>query len=685
MVKLKIGLRWGAALARLALASSLAAVLAACSSDLLSSPPASVTVSLKAAPTATPVYNGASIVWKTSTGAKSSVEYGTSAGVYDFATPQSSTAATDQAASITGLSASTAYYYRVVSYLGNGKTFRSGEYTFTTTAFTPVTFSTPVATPTYNTATVAFTTDLATTVSLEYGTAAGVYALSIPRDAVAQTIHSISLSGLEASTTYYYRVIAWSDATHTALSAEYQFPTSADPNVLAISVAPVETPTLTSLSIAWTSNFACTHFIEYGTSNGGPYTASTVATSTAATSHTELISGLASGTTYYYRIHMLWDTGADLISSQYSAVTTADVAPTAAQKARGVWIIGGLSGATVSTVVSAIDLYDPATGANGTWYPAAATTTGYTPVSFAACAAYGGKLYVFGGFDSTGATRNLVQIYTIATNSWTTGTAMPAVRANTFASVIGDKIYILGGTTAANATTNWAGAATTYEYSVSGNSWISTKVAFGTAGSERFSYAYDGTVYNLGGRTSAAGVVATHDGLLPSTAAQPVIGELDGAGVVETAMTAARGGFAGAVYKPSTTPAFVYVIGGISAYTGVTGCFVNFPTTVSLTPVNTVQYLHYPFAGQRLWASPTNQYPVTIAHGASVVTTAVSPARIIYFGGTTSLGASASGTANGYWIPTPPDPQTTWADTWTAISTASMSARWGQGAVTLNQ
>jgi hypothetical protein len=776
---------------RIVLAATAAVILSAVFSlsgcgDLLSSPPSTVTVTLAADPAAVTTYSGAAISWTTNVDCLYAIEYGTAAGTYSNATPKSATAASQHSATLSALSPSTQYFYRIVSFYEGIRPFNSAEFAFTTAA-APAgpaaglnVVATPVSAPTYYNATVDFTTSVPATYALEYGTAAATYTAATVRTGVAATAHSATLASLAPSTTYYYRIglyyegafaryspeysfttaadpvsamsIAGTPASapthsgatitfgtsragtyaleygtvstiyasatpktsvpdtfHTAVigglspgtryyyrmvlylggnfvanSAEYHFDTAADPNVLSINSGPTVTPTLTTLDIDWGSNLACTHVLEYDIDSGAPYAYSR-ASAVPDTMHSETITGLASGTTYYYRIRLLWNSGADLVSAEYSAATTAETVPTAAQKARGIWIIGGLSGSGIGTTVGTIDLYDPLTGPTGTWYPAAASTTGYVPVSFAAYAAYGGKLYVIGGFSDAGAVQSLVQIYTIATNAWTTGTPLPVAKANINASILNGKIYILGGTTA-NAGNPWAAAATTYEYSIAGDTWISTKVAYGAAGSERFSYGYDGTVYNLGGRTSATAVALTHDGLLPSTVAQPVNGELTGTGVVELAMTAARSGFSGGVYKPSATPAFIYLIGGASVFTATTGCFVNQGTTGG-TVLNMVQYLHYPFTAPRAWttAGANPSYPTSIAFGASVVSTAFSPARIYHFGGTQALGGSAAGQASGYWIPTPPDPQSTWNDTWTAISGTGMNARWGQGAVTLNQ
>ncbi len=659
--------------------------LFSCSSDLLSSPPATITVSLTGAPAVTATFASASIAFSTDQSVTVSVEYGTVQGIYSTSVPRTTANSANHTVSVANLNSSTTYYYRVISYLGSARSFQGAEYSFTTLPdpLAAVALSgAPVSIPLPYSSTVTFNTTVTATYALEYGTAPGAYTKATPQTTVVNTSHSAALTNLLPATTYYFRIAMYLSGNLEANSAQYSFITAADPDVLSISSGPTPAyPSYTSLTINWTSSHNSTHVLEYGTANGGPYPF-TVANTTPALGHSETLTGLATGTTYYYRIRLQWDTGADFVSVQFTATTTSETAPTAAQKARGVWILGGLSGTAVGSTVGAIDLYDPVLN---TWYPAAATTTGYVPVSFAACAAYNGKLYVFGGFNSAGVVQALVQVYTIATNTWSLGTAMPIAKANINASMLGDRIYILGGTTA-NAALPWAATATTYEYSATGNSWIATKVAYGAAGSERFSYAYDGTVYNLGGRTAALTLALTHDGLLPTTVAQPTNGELDGAAVAELAMSAARTGFTAGIHKPTATPAFVYLIGGASVLTATTGCYVNQGTS-GATILNTVQYMHYPFATPRTWvnAGVNPTYPSAIAFGASVVSTALGAPRIYHFGGTQVLGVAAAGQPNGYWIPTPPDPQSTWNDNWTAISTTGISARWGHGAVTLNQ
>jgi N-acetylneuraminic acid mutarotase len=90
--------------------------------------------------------------------------------------------------------------------------------------------------------------------------------------------------------------------------------------------------------------------------------------------------------------------------------------------------------------VNQVRRYNPGTGA---W-------TGLTPVPTAremgslAYDAAGGRLFFFGGVNGGGAV-NLVHVFTIATNSWTTGPALPSPRTQMGSGVIGGMIYLVGG------------------------------------------------------------------------------------------------------------------------------------------------------------------------------------------------------------------------------------------------
>jgi hypothetical protein len=312
-------------------------------------------------------------------------------------------------------------------------------------------------------------------------------------------------------------------------------------------------------------------------------------------------------------------------------------APTLAQKQRGIWIVGGLSGSAIGTTVGQVDLYDPLLGA---WY--AAVTTLPTAVSFAASCSWGGRVFVFGGFDSTGVVRNLVQIYDVSTNAWSAGTIMPAARANIASVVVSGRIYVLGGTTG-NAAAAYAGSNLSYEYvpSLAGPGSWNTKVNMAAAGSERFLLPFDDVVYGMGGRTTATAVSATHDGLAVSSS--PPNGVLTT--VVEIALTSARTGMCGVLYAQGTAPAVMALVGGFTALTATTGNFVvqNTATSTVLNP-SIFQYLYYPFIPPLTWQTAANNYPLPIGFGAA----SLSHADMYVFGGTSNVTAAASGLTNVY-------------------------------------
>ena len=74
-----------------------------------------------------------------------------------------------------------------------------------------------------------------------------------------------------------------------------------------------------------------------------------------------------------------------------------------------------------------------------------------TPVNHSMAAALEGKLYVVGGQEKAGGKANkaqfqdLVQIYDIASKTWSEGSRMPTKRSGGGAAVIKGKIYVTGG------------------------------------------------------------------------------------------------------------------------------------------------------------------------------------------------------------------------------------------------
>jgi hypothetical protein len=186
-------------------------------------------IAITEGPTLTVGQTSCDLSWTTNVPTKHAIEYGTSSGAYSASTVLSGTASATHSASITGLSPSTTYYYRVRSTYQNGLEGLSAESSFTTLAGpASLSFSSaPVATPALTSASIAYATNYPTISSIEYGTASGVYTESIVLDSSAPT-HTRGLSGLAQGTTYYYVVHCYSASNGSIVSPQYSFTTTAE-------------------------------------------------------------------------------------------------------------------------------------------------------------------------------------------------------------------------------------------------------------------------------------------------------------------------------------------------------------------------------------------------------------------------------------------------------------------------
>jgi len=620
--------------------------------------------------TVTATETTATIAWSTTEATTHFVEYGTVSGTYTGAIPQSTTAATSHSVTISGLSESTTYYYRVTNLDSTLYASPSAENSFATSSYAGIHVTGLSASAAMTAATLTWTTDVATTHVVEYGTSSGSYALATTVSSSAVTAHTAPLSGLTASTTYYYRILNYNTTMPSTVSAECSFTTTATDTIVVSNLTATATST-TTVDITWTTNVATTHLIEYGTTSGS-YTNSTILSSASATSHSVSLTGLTTMTTYYFRVCNY----ASGLSDSVGTESSFQPAPTLAQRLRGIWMIGGLKSYSYADVVSQVDLFDPVTGA---WYTG--ITTLPTPVSFAAAASLSGNIYVIGGFTTSGTAQSIVQIYSVSTDAWTTSSyTMPLARANISAAVVNGKIYILGGTAGAAVGVAWSGSTTTYEYTPD-LAWNSKVVYSSTSLTERLSLAFNDVVYNLGGRNAAAAPVGTHDGYSATyDATTSTVTEIP-LTTSGTATSLARTGLAGVVYTPESGPAVMAIVGGFSALTNSTGYnnfIANGTTACTTTYSNLFQYINYPFAAtSSYWKGGGAVYPESMGFASA----ALYGSKMYVFGGTNSIiTTSASGLSKVYWF----DLASPESGAWTA-ATSMPVGRYGHVAVTINQ
>jgi hypothetical protein len=171
------------------------------------------------------------ITWTTDEPATSQVEYGLTSG-YGSATSLDSTLVTSHSVSLSELSAGTTYHYRVKSDDASENQAMSADRTFSTA--TPPDTTPPVISEigasdiTTCTATIIWTTDELATSQVEYGLTTS-YGSTSPLDSSLVTSHSVTLSGLTASTTYHYGVKSKDASENEAMSGDYTFNTESLP------------------------------------------------------------------------------------------------------------------------------------------------------------------------------------------------------------------------------------------------------------------------------------------------------------------------------------------------------------------------------------------------------------------------------------------------------------------------
>ncbi len=137
--------------------------------------------------------------------------------------------------------------------------------------------------------------------------------------------HQLNLTGLNASTTYYYIVVSKDASGNTTTSVENSFITSQPADVTAPVISSVSTTNVasTTATITWTTNENSTSKVYYSTAT--PLNFGTALTSTVSgltTSHSIGLTGLNATTTYYYAVESTDASSNTATSSQSSFTTT---------------------------------------------------------------------------------------------------------------------------------------------------------------------------------------------------------------------------------------------------------------------------------------------------------------------------------------------------------------------------
>jgi hypothetical protein len=164
----------------------------------------------------------ATVTWTTDLVSTSAVAYGLNTTYGSSATGASGTS---HSVTLGGLASGSTYHFQVSSTTTGGTT-SSSDATFTTTTPAPVITTGPTTSGiTATTATIAWSTDRASTSQVQYGTDTG-YGSATTLDGANVTAHSQTLVGLSASTTYHF-VVTSVGAGGTVTSGDATFSTAA--------------------------------------------------------------------------------------------------------------------------------------------------------------------------------------------------------------------------------------------------------------------------------------------------------------------------------------------------------------------------------------------------------------------------------------------------------------------------
>jgi phosphodiesterase/alkaline phosphatase D-like protein len=284
-------------------------------------PPTISDVSVRLQPTS------ADIIWTTNELADSQVEFGLT-NAYGTTTTLDSTATTRHVVTITGLTAQTAYHYRIKTRDINSVLATGSDMTFTTLpagdATPPVISDIMLSSLSLNSASINWTTDETATSYLDYGTTTGLGS-SFGSDTLT-TLHSVTLDALSGGQTYYYRVRSVDAAGNSTIDNNsgnfYSFMTAADSTPPVIS-NPDDIILMNSFRALWSTNELADSQIEYGLDTG--YGSTTTLDDSLVLDHAVTVSALSAATAYHYRIKTR-DASGNLTTGPDRVVTTANQA-----------------------------------------------------------------------------------------------------------------------------------------------------------------------------------------------------------------------------------------------------------------------------------------------------------------------------------------------------------------------
>jgi len=259
------------------------------------------------------------INWLTNIPADSTIRYSTTTPLTSPMQVTDETEVTNHTIRLTGLTRGTTYYYEVLSGVANDPNGGS-YYSFTTTddSVPPIISDLEVETISDTQAIVRWTTNEPASSQVEYGVTSGSYPESSTTEASLNTLHTVSLTGLTASTTYFLVAHSADSSGNAVTSEELSFATTepliteteaqeredaargeTDDVAPTLSQIAISNVTSTGARVSWTTNESTNSFVRFGASEA---TSIVVGNWQYVSDHELDMSGLTPSTTYTYRV-----------------------------------------------------------------------------------------------------------------------------------------------------------------------------------------------------------------------------------------------------------------------------------------------------------------------------------------------------------------------------------------------
>ncbi|HSX33273.1 MAG TPA: LamG-like jellyroll fold domain-containing protein [Candidatus Saccharimonadales bacterium] len=237
----------------------------------------------------------ATITWSTDRGSDSKVALGTTSGQYSPSEFSNSAQVSAHEIDLDNLSAGTTYYYVVKWTDEDGNTGQSQEFSFTT-APPPVLKEITTLTIGLSNATIQFSSQNASKISLFYGKSEAFGGVKTLNTSASDSTYAINIDGLDDGAKYFYKLVSFDSEGNAYDGSIFSFSTPARPHISNVRFQPVPGEPTSTQQVSWQTNVPTTSTITYGVDGTGGTEATD---STLVTDHLMTISDLADDSQYF--------------------------------------------------------------------------------------------------------------------------------------------------------------------------------------------------------------------------------------------------------------------------------------------------------------------------------------------------------------------------------------------------